>query len=95
MYVCLQAYKQAAPDTKDPAQPLFAFVTLYNGAYKVFEPLPTAIAPNSASRLGTMPLTFNFGINALPPGEYDCQVTVLNPAKKKSTFWRAPFLIVP
>jgi hypothetical protein len=31
----------------------------------------------------------------LPPGEYDCQVTVLNPASQKAAFWQAPVMLVP
>jgi hypothetical protein len=42
-----------------------------------------------------MPLSFNLGINQLAPGEYDCQVTVLDPATLKASFWRAPILLVP
>ncbi|HEY1903194.1 MAG TPA: VWA domain-containing protein [Terracidiphilus sp.] len=97
IYVYFQAYKQPTPN--DPAakaagQPLFAFVSLYSGGNKVFETPPTAIVPNATSRLGTMPLTFNLGVNGLPPGQYDCQVTVLDPATGKANFWRAPILLV-
>jgi hypothetical protein len=38
---------------------------------------------------------FNLGVNGLPPGQYDCQVTVLDPATQKANFWRAPILLVP
>jgi len=100
IYVYFQAYKQpAAPsDTaaaKPPSQPLFAFVSLYQAGNKVFETPPTAILPNTASHLGTMPLTFSLGVKGLPPGQYDCQVTVLDPATAKTNFWRAPILLVP
>jgi VWFA-related protein len=99
VYVYFQAYKQSAPGEQlvstTASQPLFAFVTLYREGKQVFETPPTAIVPNSASRLGTMPLTFNLGLNGLAPGEYDCQVTVLDPATKKANFWRAPILLVP
>ena len=98
IYVYFQAYKQSA--TTDPAaakpssQPLFAFVSLYLADNKVFETPPQAILPNAASRLGTMPLTFSLGVNGLPPGEYNCQVTVLDPSTGKSNFWRAPIMLV-
>jgi VWFA-related protein len=92
IYVYFQAYKQA-PSPGNP--PLFAFVTLYRGGAKVFESIPTAIAPNAASRLGTMPLSFSLGVNGLSPGEYDCQVTILDPATLKASFWRAPVVLVP
>jgi hypothetical protein len=99
IYVYFQAYKQAGPGSQPVAaatvQPLFAFVTLYREGKQVFETPPTAIIPNPASRLGTMPLTFNLGVNGLPPGEYNCQITVLDPATEKANFWRAPILLVP
>jgi len=30
----------------------------------------------------------------LMPGDYECQVTVLDPATQKAAFWRAPIRIV-
>jgi VWFA-related protein len=81
-------------DAKPTPQPLFAYVTLYQGDNKVLDTPPTAIVPNPTSRLGTMPLTFSLGVNGLPPGEYNCQVTILDPATGKANFWRAPILLV-
>jgi VWFA-related protein len=95
MFVYLQAYKQPAAGTPPASKPLFAFVSLYLGDNKVFETPPTAVTPNPTNRLGTMPISFDLGINRLAPGEYDCQVTVLDPETTKATFWRAPILIVP
>jgi len=95
IYVYFQAYKPPAPDSKTPAQPVFAFVSLYLAGNKVFETPPTAVTPNATSRLGTMPMSFSLGVNGLPQGEYDCQVSVLDPATGKATFWRAPILLIP
>jgi hypothetical protein len=91
IYVYLQAYKQTASAGNPP---LFAFVTLYRAGAKVFETSPMAIAPSTASRLGTMPLNFSLGVNGLTPGEYDCQVTILDPSTQKANFWRAPIVLV-
>jgi hypothetical protein len=98
IYVYLQAYKQSpsgSPPTQAPGKPLFAYVSLYLGDTKAFETPPTAVVPNQTSRLGTMPITFSLGVDRLPQGEYDCQVTVLDPATSKTTFWRAPIVLVP
>ena len=99
IYVYFQAYKQSAfsqpPAVPAGNPPLFAFVTLYREGKQVFETQPIAIAPNPASRLGTMPLSFNLGVNGLPAGQYDCQVTILDPQSQKANFWRAPILLVP
>jgi VWFA-related protein len=91
VYVYLQAYRQTPAGN---AQPLVAFVSLYGGGKKVFETPPTAVAPNAAARLGIAPLSFSFGVGELAPGEYDCQVTVLDPATTKASFWRAPIKLV-
>jgi hypothetical protein len=42
-----------------------------------------------------MPFSFSFGIDRVAPGEHDCQITILDPASEKTSFWRAPILIVP
>jgi hypothetical protein len=94
IYVYLQVYKPLR--RKQPAQqptPL-GFVSLYRGNQKVFETAPTAVIPAVASRLRTMPLNFTVTMERLPPGEYACQVTILDPTTLKSNFWRAPVLLV-
>ena len=47
-----------------------------------------AVTPAVSTRLEPVPLSFSIGTSALPPGEYDCQVTVLDGTGAKSTFWR-------
>jgi VWFA-related protein len=95
MYVYLQAYKQPTQGSPPASQPLFAFVSLYLGGNKVLETPPTAVVPSATSRLGTMPFSFSVGIDRLAAGNYDCQITILDPTTQKATFWRAPILIVP
>jgi VWFA-related protein len=100
IYVYFQAYKQQAQASASqaaapaPSPPLFAFVSLYQGGKKIFETQPKSIVPDAASRLGIMPLSFDFGVDALPRGQYDCQVTILDPSAQKAGFWRAPILLV-
>jgi hypothetical protein len=54
-----------------------------------------AVTPAATNRLGTVPLSFSIGLNQLPPGEYDCQVTVLDPIDTTGTFWRRQIKLVP
>ncbi len=75
-------------------QPLFAFVSLYQGGKKLYETPPKSIVPSATSRLGTMPLTFDLGVDTLPRGEYDCQVTILDPSTQKAAFWKSPIKLV-
>jgi VWFA-related protein len=95
IYVYLQAYQQPLAGSPPASQPLFAFVSLYLGGNKALETPPLSVVPSASSRLGTMPFNFSFSIDRLAPGEYDCQITILDPASEKTSFWRAPILIVP
>jgi VWFA-related protein len=90
LYVYLQAYEGTAP-----AQPLIAFVSFYRDQAKVFETQPQEVSPLPNTRLQTAPLNFTIDLSQLPPGKYDCQVTVLDPAGQKGTFWQAPIMLVP
>jgi VWFA-related protein len=91
MYVYLQAYEPAAPEI----QPLVAFVTFYRGQAKAFETPPIEVKEGMNNRLKTMPLRFSVSLEKLPPGRYDCQVTVLDPAGQKAAFWQAPVMLIP
>jgi hypothetical protein len=91
MYVYLQAYEQGAATV----QPLIAFVSLYAGQKKAFETQPIEITSGSNDRLKTMPIQFSMALGELPPGKYDCQVTVLDPTGQKAAFWQAPIVLVP
>jgi len=93
LYVYLQAYQQSAAVAA--AKPLVAFVSFYQEQTKVFETQPVAVTPASTSRLGMVPLSFSIGLNQLPAGKYDCQVTVLDPTGMKGTFWQAQIMLVP
>jgi hypothetical protein len=91
MYVYLQAYEPGAP----AIQPLIAFVTFYRGQTKAFETPPLPVTEGLDNRLKTVPLKFNFSLEKLQPGKYDCQVTVLDPTSQKAAFWQAPVMLVP
>ena len=47
------------------------------------------------NRLKTVPIKFRLALDRLLPGEYICQVTVLNPSGQKAAFWQAPVMLVP
>jgi len=91
MYVYLQAYEQTAPK----AEPLVAFVSFYHAQTKALETQPMKVVDGLDNRLKTMSLSFSIALNQLPLGEYDCQVTVLDPTAQKAAFWRAPVKLVP
>src|SRR5262249_1027454 len=91
LYVYLQAYEPAA----ESVQPLVAFVTFYRGRTKAFETPPLTVTEALPNRLKTVPLKFSIALAKLPPGRYNCQVTVLDPTARKAAFWQAPLMLVP
>jgi VWFA-related protein len=91
MYIYLQAYEQSAPST----QPVIAFVGFYREQKKIFETQAIEVTDASSNHLRTMPLEFSIALNQLPPGKYDCQITVLDPAGQKAAFWQAPVMLIP
>lgn len=91
LYVYLQAYQQTA----ETAQPLVAFLTFYRGGVKAFETPPMQVSDALSNRLKTIPLKFDVPLDKLPPGEYNCQVSVLDPTAQKAAFWQAPITVVP
>jgi VWFA-related protein len=91
MYIYLQAYEQGVT----PPEPLVAFVSFYRGQTKEFETEPIKVTTPASARLNTMLFNFDIGLKDIPVGEYQCQVTILNPTGQKVAFWRAPVMLVP
>jgi VWFA-related protein len=91
MFIYLQAYQQGA----ETVRPLVAFVTFYSGNAKAFETTPLSLSEGMSNRLKTMPFQFSLSLAKLPPGEYNCQVTVLDPTAQKAAFWQAPVKLIP
>jgi VWFA-related protein len=91
MYVYLQAYQRNVPTQ----QPLVAFVTFYRGLTKAFESTPLQVVDGLDPKSKAVPLRFSLSLEKLPPGEYTCQVTVLDPTSQKANFWQAPVMLIP
>jgi len=91
LYVFLQAYERGATTT----QPLVAFVSFYRGGVKAFETPPLAVTEGLDARSKAVPLRFSVPLDRLAPGQYECQVTVLDPTGQKAAFWQAPIVLIP
>jgi hypothetical protein len=91
LYVYLQSYE---PATSSP-QPLIAFVSLYRAQELQLQSQSIAVTPETSGRVLIAPMRFSINIENLEPGEYECQVSVLNPTTGKSSFWLAPIKIIP
>ena len=90
MFVYLQAYERGAT----AMQPLVAFVTFYRGQVKAFETPPLVVSDGMDPKSKAVPFKFSVSLAKLPPGEYNCQVTVLDPTGSKAAFWQAPVMLV-
>jgi VWFA-related protein len=82
-----------APAVK-PATPLVAYVSFYRDQKKAFETTAIAATPQPVSRLNTVPFSFSVPLGSLAPGEYDCQVSILDPSQRKVAFWRGALMLV-
>jgi VWFA-related protein len=91
MYVYLQAYEAGAT----AAQPLVAYVTFFRGAAKAMETPLVKVADGLDPKSHMLPVKLSFPLGKLKPGEYDCEVTVLDPTSRKAAFWQAPVMIIP
>jgi VWFA-related protein len=85
----------AAAGAGPSTEPLIAYLALYHDQSKVFESEPLESTPSATSRVGVTPINFAIDLSKLQPGMYRCQVTVLDPAGGKETFWQAPIQVVP
>jgi hypothetical protein len=90
LIVFLHAYEPTASTT----EPVTAFVSLYRGQTKVFETLPLTVKDPLGQTLRTVPVQVRVRLANVPPGPYDCQVTVLDTATQKSAVWRSQITVV-
>ncbi len=91
MYIYLQAYEKGL----NTAEPLIAYVSFYKGSTKAMETPPVKVVEGMDPKSHMLPIKFSFPLGKLKPGEYNCQVTVLDPTSQKAAFWQAPVMMIP
>lgn len=91
IHIYFQAYEPDMP----AVEPLLIFAGFYRAQTKVLETQPITVASGLPTHLKTMPVNLSVSAASLEPGEYECQVTVLDPAGHKAAFWRGPIMLVP
>ncbi len=91
MFVYLQAYEKGLTATK----PLVAYVTFFKGGRKAMQTPPVKVTEGLDAKTQMLPIKLSFSLGKLKPGEYDCQVTVLDPTTQKANFWKAPVMMIP
>ncbi len=93
LFVYLQAYA-GATTAGTPSKPLIAYVNLYRDGKQAFSTTPIAIKGDPNNRLGVVPISFDIALGQLTSGEYQCQVSVLDPTGQKVAFWSGPIVLL-
>jgi VWFA-related protein len=90
LYIFLQAYEKGA----ETQRPLVAYVTFYRGQTKAFETPMLSVTDGMDPKSKAVPMRFSLALSKLPPGKYDCQVTVVDPTTQKVNFWKDHVMLV-
>jgi VWFA-related protein len=90
LHVLLQAYQRRATTMS----PVVAFVSFYQDGHKVMETKPIAVVEGMDPRSKAIPIRFSIPLTGLETGQYDVQVSVLEPTGQKVAFWSAPISVV-
>ena len=85
----LQAY---APDARE-TRPLAAIAALYREDRKVFEADPVGFERGRDGDTGTVSIALTVPLETIPDGEYELQITVLDPSGGRAAFWRTPIVV--
>jgi hypothetical protein len=91
LYIYLQAYEREATTT----QPLAALVTFNRGQDRAVQIPARVITDGLDSRSKAVPIKLTVPLGDLQPGEYTCQITVLDTTGQKAAFWQSSILVVP
>jgi hypothetical protein len=91
LHLFFQAYQRPA----GPVAPLVAYVTFYREGGKAFETRPLLQEDAPEGRADAVSFHLSLPLAGLPPGAYECQVTVIDPAAQQAAFWQAAVMVVP
>jgi hypothetical protein len=102
--VLLQAY-QGTPNATNTSSPqpaaekssnaaVIAFVSFYQNGQRIMQSQPVQAAALAENRLGVIPISMKVPLEGLKAGEYQCQVTVLDPEGNRAAFWQGSVAIV-
>jgi hypothetical protein len=94
LYVNFDVY-DARPDPKDPkARKVRVTMSLFNKkGVKAFEIAPLDETRVADTRPEAVPVQFQIPLKDFPPGEYQCQINVVDVVGRKFAFPRAPLVI--
>ena len=74
-------------------RPLVAYATFYRDGAKIFE--TEAVGADAwEPKTKAVPIRIGISPGQLQPGQYDCQVTVLDPSGDRTAYWRAAVTVI-
>jgi len=96
MYVSFDVY-DAKPDPKDSKlRHVTVSMSLFNKAgVKAFEVGPIQATELAGTRPDTVPVKIQVPLKDLAPGEYTCQINVIDEVGRKFAFPRAELVVTP
>ena len=94
LYVYVEAY-DAAPVPAGKRASLVAAVSFFRGKAKALETAPAQFSDPAASRPGVYPVRLAVPLAKLAPGDYICQVSVVDGVGRKFAFSRSRLVLLP
>lgn len=93
LFVYLEVYSPGG--VKAPVAPdVMASVSVFRGKVKAFESKPFTLAAEKGLK-GVFPVEMELPLGSLQPGDYTCQVNVVDLTGQKFAFRRAPLILLP
>jgi VWFA-related protein len=90
LYVYFEVY-----DPGTAASPsVSAELTMFRGKSKAFESAPVRVTKAKSGRPNTLALEFEMPLANIPPGQYICQVSVIDEQARKFGYARAPLVVL-
>ncbi len=93
LFVYLEVYEPAQSKSQTPPDVL-ASVSVFRGRIKAFESKPLELSPEKGTK-GLYPVEIELPLASLKPGDYTCQVNVVDRTGQKFAFRRSPLILLP
>ncbi len=90
LYVYFEVY-----DPGTVASPsVSAELMMFRGKSKAFESAPVRVTKPKSGRPNTLAMEFEMPLANIPPGQYTCQVSVIDEQARKFGYARAPLVVL-
>ncbi len=94
LYVYLELY-DPRPDPETNAPSISATLSFLQGKTKTFESAPVQLAGVYPNRYSTMPIQFQVPLATMAPGDYVCQLNIVDEVGRKFAFPRSRVVVLP